>query len=227
MNKIIFFCLAALIGYVFGSIPTGYLYAKAKGVDIFKEGSNSPGATNIERTLGKSAGKKVLLLDILKTMVPIAIVNILFIIFFADSKFSEIFSNQDLSVNLRVITLFTGLFAVIGHDYPFTMNFKGGKGIASSFAVMICFFPLLGLVLYVLQKSVSKMTGYVSAGSLFVLVAFFVYALICSLLKIYPFEFGARIDVLIISFLISALGVYRHRSNINRLIKGTENKISK
>ena len=227
MNNTVFVLIACLIGYIFGSIPTGYLYAKAKGVDIYATGSNSPGATNIERTLGKSAGKKVLLLDILKTIIPILIINVLYIVIFNSARFNEIFSNGVLSRELRTLTLLTGLFVTIGHDYPFTMNFKGGKGISCSFATMICFSPPLAAILYILQKTVSKKTGYVSAGSLFVLIAFFVFALICSAFKIYPFEFGARADVLIISFFISALGVYRHRSNIDRLIKGTENKISK
>ncbi len=227
MNNTFFIVISCLIGYAFGSIPTGYLYAKSKGIDIYATGSNSPGATNIERTLGKSSGKKVLLLDILKTVIPITIMNIAFVIIFYDAKFNEIFSNAVLSKEIRTLTLITGLFVTIGHDYPFTMNFKGGKGISCSFATMICFSPLLALILYILQKTVSKKTGYVSAGSLFVLIAFFVFSVVCSIFKIYPFEFGVQSDVLLISFFISALGIYRHRSNIDRLIKGTENKISK
>ncbi len=226
MNSIVFLFLSALIGYVCGSTPTGYLYAKSKGVDIYKTGSNSPGATNIERTLGKSSGKIVLLLDILKTIIPVVIVNSLFIIFYFDKSFGQVFTNQTLNQELRCLTLFTGLFVVLGHDYPFTMNFKGGKGISCSFATMICFCPLLALVLYILQKTVTKMSKYVSAGSLFVLIAFFVISTIFSFFQIYPFEFGLRWGVMLVSFLISAIGVYRHRSNIDRLVKGSENRIA-
>ena len=227
MNGLVFLVISAIIGYIFGSIPTGYLYAKSKGVDIYKTGSNSPGATNIERTLGKSSGKIVLLLDILKTIIPVLINDFLFIIFFFNSSFDQIFSNSTLNEQLRCLALFTGFFVVVGHDYPFTMKFKGGKGISCSFATMICFSPPLAAILYILQKLVSKTTKYVSAGSLFVLIAFPIFAIICSILKIYPFEFGVNRYVLIISLLISILGIYRHRSNIDRLLKGSENKISK
>ena len=227
MNGLVFLVISAIIGYIFGSIPTGYLYAKSKGVDIYKTGSNSPGATNIERTLGKSSGKIVLLLDILKTIIPVSINDFLFIIFFFNSSFDQIFSNSTLNEQLRCLALFTGFFVVVGHDYPFTMKFKGGKGISCSFATMICFSPPLAAILYILQKLVSKTTKYVSAGSLFVLIAFPIFAIFCSILKIYPFEFGVNRYVLIISLLISILGIYRHRSNIDRLLKGSENKISK
>ena len=227
MNGLVFLVISAIIGYIFGSIPTGYLYAKSKGVDIYKTGSNSPGATNIERTLGKSSGKIVLLLDILKTIIPVLINDFLFIIFFFNSSFDQIFSNSTLNEQLRCLALFTGFFVVVGHDYPFTMKFKGGKGISCSFATMICFSPPLAAILYILQKLVSKTTKYVSAGSLFVLIAFPIFAIFCSILKIYPFEFGVNRYVLIISLLISLLGIYRHRSNIDRLLKGSENKISK
>ena len=227
MNGLVFLVISAIIGYIFGSIPTGYLYAKSKGVDIYKTGSNSPGATNIERTLGKSSGKIVLLLDILKTIIPVLINDFLFIIFFFNSSFDQIFSNTTLNEQLRCLALFTGFFVVVGHDYPFTMKFKGGKGISCSFATMICFSPPLAAILYILQKLVSKTTKYVSAGSLFVLIAFPIFAIFCSILKIYPFEFGVNRYVLIISLLISLLGIYRHRSNIDRLLKGSENKISK
>lgn len=227
MSSLVFLVLFAIIGYVFGSIPTGYLYAKSKGIDIYKTGSNSPGATNIERTLGKSSGNIVLLLDILKTIIPVLINDFLFIIFFFGSSFNQIFSNVTLNQQLRCVALFTGFFVVVGHDYPFTMKFKGGKGISCSFATIICFSPPLAAILYILQKLVSKTTKYVSAGSLFVLVAFPIFTVTGSLLKIYPFEFGINKYVLLISFLISILGIYRHRSNIDRLLKGNENKISK
>lgn len=227
MNKILFFIIAAIIGYLFGSIPTGFLYAKSKGKNIYSEGSHSPGATNIHRTLGSKSGKIVFLLDTLKTVIPIIIMDLVYVKFVSTNTFGGFFTSDELGFELRTIALYVGLFTILGHDYPITMGFNGGKGISCTFGMLIMFSPVIAIFLLILQRFISKITKYVSLGSILVLSIFFLFSIIFSALKIYPFEFGFKFDVIILVFLIAALGIYRHKTNIERLLNGTENKITK
>ena len=227
MSRILFFIASAIVGYLFGSIPTGYLYAKSKGKDIYSEGSHSPGATNIHRTLGSKSGKIVFLLDTIKTIIPIIIMDLAYTKFFTTSPFPGFFQSDEIGYEFRSIALYVGFFAILGHDYPITMGFNGGKGISCTFGMLLMFSPVIAIFLLILQRFTSKITKYVSLGSILVLSIFFLFSIIFSALKIYPFEFGFKFNVIILVFLISALGIYRHKTNIERLLNGTENKITK
>ena len=227
MNKILFFIIAGIVGYLFGCIPTGFLYAKSKGKDIYSEGSHSPGATNIHRTLGSKSGKIVFLLDTLKTVIPIMIMDLVYVKFVRLSPFGGFFTSDELGFELRTIALYVGLFTILGHDYPITMGFNGGKGISCTFGTLLMLSPILAVFMLILQRLISKVTKYVSLGSILALIICFVFSIVLSIFKIYPYEFGFRINIILPIFLIVALGIYRHKSNIERLLNGTENKISK
>ena len=125
----ILICL--LVGYAFGNIPNGYLYAKAHGIDIYKEGSGNPGTTNVLRTLGKKAGITVLLMDIAKCMLPI---------FFMVLYFKP--ENEDIK---SLILMTTGIGAILGHNFPCIPKVKGGKGVACTGALLIALSPLYTL----------------------------------------------------------------------------------
>ena len=124
--------IALIIGYLFGNIPNGYLYAKAHGIDIFKEGSGNPGSTNVLRTLGKRAGITVLLMDIAKCVVPI---------FFMMLFFKP--GNEDQKTLLMMVT---GLGAILGHNFPFLSKVKGGKGVACTGALLLVLAPLFAVL---------------------------------------------------------------------------------
>lgn len=197
----IIICLA--IGYLFGCFSTGYVVGKLNRVDIRKYGSGNAGTTNALRTLGAKAGAITLIGDLIKAVIPILLVRLLF------------FQNEEISY-IHLLSLYTGLGVVIGHNYPFWLGFKGGKGMAATGGVMAAFDPWiipLGLPLFVIAVAITR---YVSIGSLLVAVLFPIWILI-----MYP----GQIHMLIVSLLFMALAFFKHRSNIKRLMAGTENKI--
>ena len=126
--SIVQLCVCFILGYIFGNIPNGYLYAKSQGVDIYHQGSGNPGSTNVLRTLGKRAGITVLLMDIAKCMVPI----FLMILFWKPA-------NEDQKT---LILMLTGIGAILGHNFPILPGVKGGKGVACTGALLIALAPL-------------------------------------------------------------------------------------
>jgi len=200
----VIFCL--IVGYFFGCISTGVILGKIYGVNLKQHGSGNIGTTNALRTLGPAAGAITLLGDVAKTIIPVVIMRLLF-------------SSEMLSGHL--IALYTGLGAVIGHNFPFYMKFQGGKGMAATAGMILAFADLriIGICLLVFIVSVA-VTRYVSLGSL--LVNF------CFLLGIVCFYHGQEdfVHMLALSILFPLLSVYKHRENIQRLLKGTERKLS-
>lgn len=195
----IILCLA--FGYLFGCFSTGYVVGKLNKIDIRKYGSGNTGTTNALRTLGAKAGALVLIGDLLKAVIPILLVR--FLLF------------PDVS-NLTLLTLYTGLGAVTGHNFPFWLKFKGGKGIAATGGVMLAFDPyivIIALPLFVLSVLITR---YVSVGSLIVAVLMPIWIL---------FRYPGDLHMLIVSLFFMVLAFYKHRSNIKRLMNGTENKI--
>lgn len=204
------YLLALVVGYLFGNIPNGYLYAKSQGVDIYKEGSGNPGSTNISRTLGKRAGATVLLLDIAKTIIPILAMQMLYKPATADLQ--------------TLITLVTGFGAILGHDFPLITRLRGGKGIACTGALIIAFDWRFAVVLFLLFLVVSYTTGYVSVGSIVAVSALFVCTAILGAVGMLPFTMLVYHEVLVIVFMIAVLAIWQHRANIVRLRQGKENK---
>lgn len=238
-----------LVGYIFGSIPNGYLYAKSKGVNIFEVGSKNPGSTNVGRVLGKKSGRIVFLLDILKTIIPIIVcaffyyyvrINKDLVIFnievglkaalckynaFNDLLLSNLESIELTNGNIRFIKLIVGLGAVIGHNFSIFTKFKGGKGITATVASVACFNIFYALVLFIIFKIFCKITNYVSLSSILSLIVLFLSSLFLTILNLYPFAYKYSELLPIVFFIYMAFGILRHSSNIKKLINGTENKI--
>ena len=208
----ILLCLA--VGYAFGNIPNGYLYAKAHGIDIYKEGSGNPGTTNVLRTLGKKAGFTVLMMDIAKCMLPI-----FFMVLFFKPE------NEDLK---SLILMATGIGAILGHNFPCIPKVRGGKGVACTGALLIALSPLYTFYLLLFFILVVLITGYVSLGSMLAITVFFLSVVFfgkSSLL--FPFSEAVYLPMCALSFLLMALLIFQHRGNIRRLLNGTENRFGK
>ena len=229
--------LMLLIGYLFGSIPVAYIYCKSFGINIFNEGSGNPGSTNVKRVLGKKHGNIVFAFDILKTLTPIFVAHLIVISMWGNSGITSFTSiiNHNLSLNLKILNeqtlrdpfviFTTGFGAILGHNYPFTTKFKGGKGIACTVAVVAYFNVIFAIVLYLIHKLIGKFTGYVSVASILTLVVLFISSFILSSFKIHPFNFDYTNVVLVEIFIIMVLGIARHKDNIKRYRTGKENKI--
>lgn len=193
--------LCLLFGYIFGCFSTGYFVGKLNKIDIRKYGSGNIGSTNALRTLGAKWGAVTLLGDAVKAVIPILLVRL---VFFPDYDYVEL------------LALYTGLGVVAGHNYPAWLKFKGGKGIAATGGAMAAFDPWIipvGLPLFALIVGITR---YVSLGSLFVAVLFPIWITI---------RHPGNLHMLIVSLVFMSLAFIKHRSNIKRLLNGTENKI--
>ncbi len=193
--------LCLVFGYLFGCFSTGYFVGKKNNVDIRKYGSGNIGTTNALRTLGAKAGAITLIGDVIKAVVAILLVRFL------------LFPGVE---NLELLLMYTGLGVVVGHNYPFWLHFKGGKGMAATGGVMAALDPWIipiGLPLFVISIA---LTRYVSVGSLVVAVLFPIWIAI---------RHPGDIHMLIIALVFMALAFFRHRANIKRLLNGTENKL--
>lgn len=199
----IIICL--IIGYGCGCFSTGYFVGKANNIDIRKEGSGNVGATNTLRTLGVKAALITFLGDAFKAIIPILIYRYLF---------------SGTEQNWQLYTLYIGLGVVLGHNFPFYLNFKGGKGIAATGGVILAIadprVTAAGLIIFILIVAVSR---YVSLGSLVVS-----WLLPLNTIMFYK-ENPIFIHILLVSLCFTLFAYIRHWENIKRLIKGTERKI--
>lgn len=250
---IVYTLVILFIGYLLGSIPVAYLYCKKRGINIFEEGSGNPGSTNVGRVLGKKHGKIVFVLDILKTLLGIFVAHLFLVLFLklwlwlesyiikagqnniVESSLilecglkssSMMFFEEFIQVITEPFTTFvSGLGVILGHNFPFTTKFRGGKGITCTVAVVAYFNVIFAVVLFFIHKIIGKITGYVSLASILTLIIMFLSSLIISIFEIYPFDFGYAYAVLPEIFIMMGLGIARHKDNILRLEHGTENKM--
>jgi len=192
------------IAYLLGSIPFSYLLGKwIKGENIRELGSKNIGTTNAYRVFGKAIGTAVLIFDMMKSG----------IIVFLFTR-TDWFVGQDL-----YHPLVYGLFAMLGHIYPVWFKFKGGKGVASAFGMLIAYEPLLGVVILPIFLLVEYLTRYVSIASTIAAISTFFIVLGLHFFHTPDWEF------LIATFLAVMLILFRHRSNYERLAKGCENRV--
>ena len=209
----IVFCL--LIGYGFGLFQTGALYGKIKGVDLRHSGSGNTGMTNVMRTSGLKAGLVTFIGDAGKALLAMLVAWLIF----KDSAY-----NADNAV--RVCTLAAALGAVCGHNFPFYMKFKGGKGIACTAGVVIGFFPPFMAISFGLFALFAFTTKYVSLGSLFLVSSFYAQLVVFGQLGVFKMQQGDLIKLYIVGAFFVVLAFVRHKDNIKRLVNGTENKFS-
>jgi acyl-phosphate glycerol 3-phosphate acyltransferase len=200
--------LTLLLSYLTGAVPFGYLVARARGIDIFKEGSGNIGATNVGRVLGRKFGILVFLLDFAKGAVPVAVA-------------SWAAGRLDLSLPPHTLPVLAGLAAFLGHLFPLYLNFRGGKGVATGAGVVAFLLPLPALGAVLVWLAVVCATRYVSLASLLAVVGLCVIRLATA-----PSLFGEDAVILNLFCLLAAgLVVERHRANITRLLHGNENQL--
>lgn len=201
--------IAAAIGaYLLGSVPTGYLVARAKGIDIRTVGSGNIGATNVFRILGKPAGVFVLGADALKGFLACRLV--------ANLAYGLFGVTDGGATAQEGLSIAAGIFAVLGHNYTCWLNFKGGKGIATSAGVLVALVPWALLVILAIWIVVFALTRYVSLGSIAASFA----------LPFAAWLTGSSLTLVLIVAGLGALAIYKHKGNIQRLLNGTESRVS-
>lgn len=203
--------VALAIGYVFGIFQTGYIYGKLHGVDIRTQGSGNTGTTNTLRILGKKAGLIAFIGDCLKAIIPILIVKF---------AFADAFEGD-----IKVLELYAGLGAVLGHNYPFYLKFKGGKGIATTAGVAFVICPQAVPLCFGLFLLCLAFTRYVSLGSIIMAALFIVQVWIFNAIDLLGIAEANILEVNILAFVFGAMAIFRHKDNIKRLLNGTENKL--
>ena len=199
-------CVA--IGYLFGLFQTGYIYGMINHVDIRKHGSGNAGTTNALRTLGWKAGAITFIGDCLKCVLAVLLVRF-------------IFAN---SSHVELLAIYAGLGAVLGHNFPFYLNFKGGKGIASTVGLILAVNPVMFLIVAIVFIAIVWFTQYVSLGSIVIMVLFVIQVVIYGQMDGLGLTGGELYEFYAIAIVLAALAIWRHRANIKRLATGTENK---
>ncbi|WP_418965781.1 glycerol-3-phosphate 1-O-acyltransferase PlsY [Cetobacterium sp.] len=196
------FLIFAVVAYIFGSLPCGVWLGKAtKDIDIREYGSKNSGATNAYRILGPKYGIMVLILDALKGYIPLYIASS----FGVDG--------------IYIIVL--GLIAILGHTFSFFLQFKGGKGVATSLGVFLFLMPKVVGILVLVFILVVGISRYISLGS--VICA----ALLPILAYFMPVrDSSTRMPLVFISLLVGVFVIYKHKANIQRLMDGKENKFN-
>jgi acyl phosphate:glycerol-3-phosphate acyltransferase len=204
MKEIMLTIAVAAIGYLLGCISTGILIARHAGVDIRDAGSKNTGASNVLRVLGLRQGALTFLGDSLKAVIACWIGSLLL-------------PGSTFGID-RFGIMVGGLAAILGHNWPCFFSFKGGKGIAASTAVVLFVDPLLGGIAIAVCLIVIFTIKYISLGSLTMLFLYLVLTCVFHFDQWFACVFAA---------VLFLLGVLRHRTNIRRLLDGTENKIGK
>ena len=202
-----------LIGYVCGLFQTAYIYGRINGIDIREHGSGNSGTTNALRVLGKKAGLIVFAGDILKILAAGFLVTVLF-------NQGDFFGDR-----AALYKLYAGLGAVLGHNFPFYLNFKGGKGIAVTSGLILMMdwrITILCLIAFALTVG---LTSYVSLGSLVITALFMISWIFLGQTGRLALTPAHLPESYVLVFLIVAMAYWRHRANIKRLIAGTESKI--
>ena len=204
--------LLLIIGYFIGNIETGYIFGKIHKMDIRNYGSGNAGATNTLRVLGAKAGLVVFLGDFCKSLIPCLVVRFIF--------------RDNVSLSY-IYMLYIGLGVVLGHNFPFYLGFKGGKGVASTAGIIMALDIRIAVVCLIVFIITVAITRYVSLGSIFVMIIligmshFFVK---------FSYGFGEGASPMEFRLLTAAVGllsIFMHRANIKRLLGGSENKIGK
>jgi glycerol-3-phosphate acyltransferase PlsY len=195
--NVLFSILAVILSYLIGAVPFGLFFGKIfSNIDVRSVGSGNIGATNVLRAAGKKAAVLTLLADCLKGLLPVLAVKFIF--------------HDD------AITGLTGAAAILGHNYPIYLAFKGGKGVATSFGVVLAVAPWIGVACLITWLVAARIWRY---SSLSALIAFALFPIIT--FSAYP---GSRL-IGLLSLFVFGMIYYRHRENIKRLLAGTEPKI--
>ena len=209
----LFMALALIIGYLIGMFQTGYFVGKYYGVDIREHGSKNAGMTNVNRTLGKLPALVVFVSDVLKAVLAFVFVPILLIgASWSFASWSHSFY-EDISF-FNIVPLLAGLGAILGHNFPFYLKFRGGKGISCTLGIILMLSWQVALIAFAVGAVLVAVFRYISLASLAITLVWPVLLLI----------FGYSVETVILAAIISVLAWFMHRENISRLISGTERR---
>lgn len=203
-----------LIGYVFGLFQTSYLYGRMKGIDIREHGSGNAGATNALRTLGKKAGAITFFGDCFKCVFAVVTVRLLF------ADYGD--SGENMGV---LLDMYASMGVILGHNFPFYLGFKGGKGIAATAGLYVSLDPVLMLIGAISFIAAVAVTKYVSVGSILVVIELLVGVLIYGFLGKWGLTQPHLYEMYGITAFLTLLALYRHKKNIKGLLHGTERKL--
>lgn len=200
------------IGYAFGLIQSGYLYGRSKGLDIRQYGSGNAGSTNVLRVMGAKAGAAVFLGDFFKAV-------------FAMGAAQFLFGHGDGAANSALWAMYAGVGVTLGHNFPFYLHFRGGKGIAClagilstmDLRIMVSCMLVFGLAVGI--------TRYVSLGSILVSLVFLAELIFFGSQGSYQVIEACFPEFCILGAFLTFMAIWRHRANIKRLLSGTENKL--
>lgn len=208
--------LCVLIGYAFGLIQTSFIYGKMHGVDIRTVGSGNAGSTNALRAFGTKVGFTVLFFDALKTIVAILLTR---------------FTIGVIHPELRAFIIFyTAIGVILGHNFPFYLKFKGGKGMAATLGLVLSLLalqPLYFLTMLPFFVSLFLITHYVSLASMLVYILFFIETVVFGKVGLLGENLSNAqlLELDVIAFFLMALAIFQHRKNVVRLINGEESKV--
>lgn len=202
--------ICIVIGYVFGLFQTAFIYGKMHGIDIREHGSGNAGTTNTLRVLGTKAGLIVLLGDIVKCILAIVISGMIF-----DASHPD---------EIYLLKLYAAAGAILGHNFPFYLKFKGGKGIAATAGLILAFHPAFIPMGVILFFGAFFITHYVSLGSLLVYAGLMIEMVVAGQMGLFGSSQAILNEMYIITALLTILAYYKHRENIGRLLRGEERK---
>ncbi len=204
MPEMIVIVFSSIIGYLLGSVNTSIIIGKiVYKTDVREHGSGNAGATNVLRTFGKAAAIAVVAGDFLKGVLACLIGR-------------YVFGEVNPGTGIFLGEYFAGFFAVIGHNWPAYFGFKGGKGVMTSFAVILMFSPVAALICLGAFIVIVAITRYVSLGSMLSAILFLILI----------FIFKEPLPMMLIGTALVALIIIRHSANIKRLVSGNEKKLS-
>ena len=199
------FAAVALVSYLLGSVPAGYIAGRFAGIDIRHAGSGNIGATNVTRVLGNRYGYPVFIVDFLKGLMAVSMSILI-------EKRA-----QPVSAPTELFGIVAAISCVIGHAFPVWLSFKGGKGVATSMGALFGLMPFMALIGIAVWVITFEVTRYVSVASMTAALAVPISILILMPLK----QTGGAV-LLFFSICLAALVIFRHRSNLSRLVRGTE-----
>ncbi|MBU8902118.1 MAG: glycerol-3-phosphate 1-O-acyltransferase PlsY [Victivallales bacterium] len=202
----------AIVAYLIGAIPWGYLIGKRQGLDIRKLGSKNVGATNVTRVVGKWSGRLCFLLDFLKGFIPVLVVTIL--------RDKDIISDE-----YQIIQIVAALSTVVGHIFPVYLWFRGGKGISTAGGAILALAPYSFAIAGIVWVVVYLLSRYVSLASISAAAVMPICATLINWLK--PDLYPRSPYVLGFLYFLAIMAILKHSANIKRLLKGTENRFEK
>jgi glycerol-3-phosphate acyltransferase PlsY len=206
---VIWFIVVACLSYLIGSVPSGYIAGRMAGVDIRAIGSGNIGATNVTRALGKKYGYPVFAADFSKGLVAV----------FAADRIAQ---QPNAFGSAAMFEIVAAVCCVLGNAFPIWLGFRGGKGVAVSAGLLFALMPWAAVIAMVVWVSIFYLTGYVSLASLIAAAT-----LPLAVLALLHFSKMTEWSFLYVSIGLTAFVILRHRSNIGRLIRGSEQRFRK